>query len=89
MTFVKAVVGAVEHHGRQPSDRISCPSDSVVKCRGGFWQDENVGPKTLSATPFYMAWIDLGPQPWFGYASRSWHKSGGSDLFLPRERFQF
>jgi hypothetical protein len=30
--------------------------DQVKKCRDDCGRDENVGPKTLAATPFYMAW---------------------------------
>jgi hypothetical protein len=30
---------------------------------GWLWQDRNVGPKTLSATPFYKAWSIWGRDP--------------------------
>jgi hypothetical protein len=30
------------------------------------WQDENVVLNMPPTTPFYMAQMDLGLQPWFG-----------------------
>jgi hypothetical protein len=33
------------------------------------WHNENVGLNMPLDTLFYMAWMDLGLQPWFGCAS--------------------
>jgi hypothetical protein len=51
------------------------------------WHVENIGLNMPLATPFYIAWVDLGPQPWFGCASRSWRENGGSDPFSPPRTF--
>jgi hypothetical protein len=39
-----------------------------------FGSDGNIGTKMPSATLFYMARVDLGPQPRFGCASRLWRE---------------